>query len=118
MFNFLKREPLSYPTGNLSESQVIAKVLEYRQKGLKPICKVLGSLVLPFERKGVETPDRRLRFYSEFGAMGWFSYLIIDGHDCIDALRNTEASALVNEGKIVEPIRTPSLYERWKEVLQ
>lgn len=117
MFNFLKPEPNNYPTGNLTEDEVIAKVLQYRLKGLKPFKKTCGTIVNPFERKGVETPDRRLRLYSEFSGFGSFSYLIIDGYDCIDVLRNVEAYPLVLEGKKVKPMKMPSLYEIWKEWL-
>ena len=118
MFNFLRREPINYPRGTLTEEQVVAKVLEYRKKGLKPFKKVLGSLATPFERKGVETPNRNLRLYSEFSGFGSFSYLIIDGHDCIDVLRNVEVYPLVHEGVIVEPQRFPSLYERWRGLFE
>lgn len=117
MFEFLRREPNTYPTGNLTEEQVISKVLEYRQKGLKPFKKICGSVANPFERKGVETPDRCLRLYSEFSGFGSFSYLILDGYDYIDILKKVEVYPLVHEGKIVEPPKYPSLYERWSGCL-
>lgn len=118
MFNFLSREPADYPDGSLTKEETIKKILLYRQKGLRKINKTLGSMACPYEREGVETSDRSLRFFSEFGELGYFSYLIIDGYDCIDSLERISAYELVHNGKIVEEPRAPSLWERWLPVLQ
>ena len=118
IFNFLHREPNTYPDappGN--KDQTIKKVLEYRQRGLKPFKKICGSVSLPFEREGVETPDRRLRYFSEFGEMGSFSYLILDGYDCIDSVDELYVNKLVYEGCIIERKKWPSLYDLWKGAL-
>ena len=104
-------EPVVYPKGSMESAKIVEYVLANRD-GLKEFSRTMGSLSLPFTRTGVE--NDRLRYFNEFGGMGSFSYLIINGCDVIDCLdRDIWVSTLVNEGvlKRSKPVR--SLLQRW-----
>jgi hypothetical protein len=100
-------QPISYPDNNsYTEQQIIDFVLTHREN-LKKFHKILGHMSCPFSRDGVKNKD--IMFFTEFGAAGPFSCLIINGQDVTVKLPyRLNVSKLVYDG-IVEywkPVRT------------
>jgi hypothetical protein len=115
-------EPRSYPDSTAAEmskeefesSDLLKTILAKAKGGLHGFTVTIGALGCPFERSGMQNRDKSLRYFSEFGDLGSFSYLIVDGYDVMDVLPDRlKVDKLLNEGAIEYTPRVPSFIERW-----
>ena len=98
-------EPISCPSADSSVTaeSVIDNILT-KDRTFTRFRKVMGHPHCPFERAGIENKDRSIRYFTEFGACGSFSFLIVDGVDVIGRLptypRRLRIGALIERGVV------------------
>lgn len=118
-------EPTAYPDSSLSRmseeefsSSDLLKTILKKRGNLKEFKVIVGNMDCPFERSGRQNEDKSLRSFSEFGELGYFDYLVVDGYDVSDALPyRLKIDKLLDEGIVEYAPRERLMLDRWAELL-